>query len=248
MLNCNSYNIGIDGHHFSIQRIRYETYRRFNAKPSVLLLNTDFISTLAHAADPQYEREQYFPYLKDTALFNAVAEENHFTWLDRYCPLVRYFGYKEDVAHGVESFLGKKHFNDGGMHKGYRGDNWAWGRAIIKIDTLRNVEIDWNVVKELEDFVAASEDEGIQVVFVKAPVLRPLLEQLSDISLTDSIYVSIARRHHVPVLDYYYSSIGLDSTYFYNPSHLNAMGADMFTTELCRDLERVVCLSSCPGG
>ena len=241
LLKCNSYNIGIEGHHFGVQMIRYTTYRRFNRKPSVIVLNTDFLSTLSNSAESQYELEQYFPYICDTALCDAVAADNDITWLERYCPLLRYFGYRDDIAHGIESFFGRKHFSDGGLYKGYRGNDWHWNRASLADDnTHYQVDISAEIVGKLEDFVEAAEEEGIQVVFVKAPFYRPLLERFSDVArATDSIFVSIADRHQVPILDYYYSPVGLDSTNFYNPSHLNAKGAEIFTTELCRDLEGV---------
>lgn len=108
LLECNSYNLGLDGHPFDAQLIRYKTYRRFNLKPSLIIVNTDFLSSLHNSAESQYEREQYFPYINDSILINSIAEVKHITWLERHVPLIRYFGYREDIADGLESFLGEK--------------------------------------------------------------------------------------------------------------------------------------------
>lgn len=240
LLDLNSYNLGFDGHPLDAQLVRYDTYRRFNSKPSVILLNTEFLSTLHNSADFQYEREQFFPYINDSELIDAFAKAKHISWLERHIPLLRFFGYREDMENGIQSFFGVKVFFDGGMHKGYRGNNFAWDRASLKEDMVRPVEIDWDVVPQLDGFVKQSSDEGIQVVFVKSPVYRPLMDHFSGIAITDSIYTSIADRYHVPILDYYYSLIGLDSTNFCNPSHLNKKGAELFTTELCEDLKGIL--------
>ena len=239
-LNCNSYNLGFDGHPLDAQLVRYETYRRFNPKPSVILLNTEFLSTLHNSAEFQYEREQFFPFINDSELIDAFSQAKHISWLERHVPLLRYFGYREDMENGIKSFFGEKEFFDGGMHKGYRGNNFAWDRASLKEDKVRPVEIDWDIVPQLDSFVKRSSDEGIQVIFVKSPVYRPLMDHFSGIEVIDSIYTSIADRYHVPILNYYYSPIGLDSTNFCNPSHLNKKGAELFTTELCGDLKDIL--------
>ena len=243
LLRCNSYNLGLDGHPFDGQLIRYDTYRRFNSKPSLIILNTDFLSTLHNSADSQYEREQFFPYINDSELIDAVANAKHISWLDRHLPLFRYFGYRYDINNGIKAFLGERKFVDGGLYKGYRGNNYQWDRASLDKDTVWVVEVDSLIVTQIDRFVKDSKNEGIQVIFVKAPVYRPLLNHFSGIFLTDSIFASIANKYNVPILDYYYSPLGLDSLNFYNPSHLNKEGSELFTTELCMDLDSLVKLN-----
>lgn len=240
LLGCNSYNLGLDGHTFNAQLIRYDTYRKFNSKPSLVLVNTDFLSTFSNSSDPQYEREQFFPYIKDSRLIKSVAKDKHITLLERYVPLLRYFGYRDDIESGIAAFWGKSVFPDGGMHKGYRGNDYLWDQASLKKDTIHDVEIDWGIVAQLDSFVNESINEGVRIVFVKSPVYRPLLDHFAGISQTDSIYNAIAGEYHIPVLDYYYSPIGLDSSFFYNPSHLNKKGSEAFTRELCEDLQSVL--------
>ncbi len=46
LLNCDSYNLGIDGHGIEYQILRYDTYCRYNNPPQVVLVNIDFLSTL----------------------------------------------------------------------------------------------------------------------------------------------------------------------------------------------------------
>lgn len=240
LLSCNSYNLGLDGHAIDFQLIRYDTYLRYNSSPKLILLNTDFLSTLHNTAESQYEREQFFPYINDSELMSRVSETKKISIADRFIPLKRYFGYREEIEDGILSFFGKNTFGDGGMYKGYRGNNYAWDRGmIIGGDTIITERIDSSSVQLLEAFSARVINEGIGLVFVKSPVYSPLLSHFSNISQSDSIFAYVAKQNGIPIFDFYDCSISQDSSFFYNPSHLNKRGSDIFTSMLCDSLRRI---------
>lgn len=236
MLHCNSHNLGLDGHYLDFQLIRYDTYRRFNAKPKVVLMNVDCFSTLGITADSRYEREQFFPYFFDETLVDAVAEAKKITWIDRHVPMVRYFGYRDEFERGVESFFGKKDFFDGGMHKGFRGDNAPFNGSMIPERPIK-LGVETGTVEMLDSFVKASCEEGIQVVFVKQPVYYKLMAKVANVHETDSVFYSIADKYDVPILDYYNRLFNHDSTCFMTAVHLNKKGSELFTMALCHDLD-----------
>lgn len=238
MLHCNSHNLGLDGHYIDFQLIRYDTYRRYNAKPKVVLMNVDCLSTLGITADSRYEREQFFPYFFDDTLISRVAAIKQITWIDRHVPLVRYFGYRDEFEWGIESFFGKKDFFDGGMHKGYRGDGGRLGLGpIVDVDTMVKVGANKQAVELLDSFAKRTNEEGIRLVFVKSPVFEPLLNKISNVDENDSIFEKIAEKYQIPILDYYHSAVSQDKTNFMTPSHLNKKGSELFTMELCHDLD-----------
>ena len=240
MLNCNSYNLGMVGHGIDYQIIRYDTYCRYNNLPKVVLVNTEFISTLGISAEDQYEREQFFPYIYDKELISKIAATKKITWMEEYIPLVRYFGYREEFENGFLSFFGKDDFFDGGMHKGYRGNNYEWDRgSILSKDTIVLASINMEAVDLLDSFVQRLCDDGIKIVFVKSPVYQPLMDRFENIEESDSVYASISRKYGIPVLNYYYSDICADSSNFYHPSHLNKKGSELFTRALCHDLDSI---------
>ncbi len=238
MLNLNSYNLGIDGHSLQFQLIRYKIYRRFNPKPHTILLNICFFGTYNIMSDVQYEREQFFPYVNDTELMGLVAETKHLTWMDRHVPLYRYFGYREEVETGLASFFGKTEFTDDGLYKGYRGNDYSWETTEMLKDSLKS-DIDEKQVRELENFAEDCCNEGIPLVFVKYPVCYPIVDRVSNLRVTDSIFDAIAKRYNVSVLDYYHADITKDRSNYYNYNHLNKKGSELFTKELCHDLDSV---------
>ena len=207
MLGLNTYNLGIDGHTLRYQLIRYETYRRFNPQPKVILLNVCFFGTFSIMADEAYDREQFFPYINDETLISQVAEAKHITWLDRHLPLYRYFGYREDFENGVSAFWGNSDFQDGGMHKGFRGNDNSWSSEGIPEKVCDSID--------------------------------PILEHVGNLRESDSIFETVAGRYNMPILDFYHSDISRDSTNYYNYSHLNSKGAELFTIELCRKLDSI---------
>ena len=238
VLKLNSYNLGFDGHPIDFQLIRYNTYRRFNSPPKIMLINTAFMGTLDVTAHIQYEREQFFPYICDDTLISAVADVKQITWFDRHIPLYRYFGYREDFENGISSFFGENHFIYGGMHKGYKGKTEDWDRGLLlPLDTLITLPVHLDAVHMLDSLTDVSCQEGIKVVFVKYPIYYPLRAKFTNIAQFDSIYESIAYRHNVPILDYSFSYISMDSSYYVNPTHLNSLGAEHFTIRLCHDLD-----------
>ena len=237
LLNLNSYNLGLDGSNIDFHIIRYDTYRRFNSKPKIVLINTMFGGILGTSADSQYEREQYFPFIHDKELISRVAEAKKITWIDRHVPLVRYFGYREEFENGILAYFGKTDFLDGGMHKGYRGNEYGWMRASLTMDTIFNVPIEKQSVVLFDSFSKQLKEEGIEVVYVKSPFYYQLKAKIANLEQTDSIFDSISRKYNIPILDYYYSDISIDSMNFYNPGHLNKRGAELFTKELCNGLD-----------
>jgi len=237
LLHGNSYNLGIDGHQLDMQLIRYDTYRRFNPAPDVILLNTDFLSTFSILADPRYEREQFFPFMADRELVSRVKEQKDLTLLDRYCPLARYYGYRKEIDNGVAAFFGKRDFDDMGLYKGYRGNDYPWKDVLPSVPS-RNILLDTSLVSLLDGFVRKSQEEGIQVVFVKSPVYTPALDSFVDLDTFDSTLAEIADRYKIPVLDYTRAPFCSDSTFFYNASHLNRRGSELFTGILCEDLKQ----------
>ena len=54
------------------------------------------------------------------------------------------------------------------------------------------------------------------------------------------MYDTIATRFNIPILDYNDIPLCYDTAYFYNGTHLNRTGAEIFTTKLAQDLESLL--------
>lgn len=237
LLGINSYNIAIDGHAFWYQKLRYETYCRFNDKPKTIIIDLD-LGSLGTDEGYAYEREQFFPYICDHCLIDQIAKDKRITFFDRYLPFYRYYGYREDIENGITSFLGKRTFVDGNIHKGYRGEERVWKSASLRMDMVLCAPT--GMADELKVFVRERKSEGINVILVEFPVYFMLRKKYSNLDEIETIYRTIAQHNEIPLLDYSHTSICYDTNYYYNYSHLNKLGSEMFTELLCHDLDSLL--------
>ncbi len=228
ILNLFTYNIGIDGSTFNRQIERYKIYRLYNRKPSYIIQNIDFFSTLGYRIG--YEREQYFPYLINRQCMSIFQEP--FYWYE-YIPFNRYVGYSDLMKDAIHN----EYKNNQNLYKGYGGQNAIWdGKALNDLDSI---EFTYNkCVKDMFiDYIAQAKRDSITMIFVYAPFYIEGLRKVTNLEESFAIFDSIANEFDVPILDYTYSYLSYDTTYFYNASHLNKQGAELFSTMLANDLD-----------
>ena len=237
ILGISSYNLGIDGHPWSpCQPLRYDTYVRFAPKPKYVVIVIDE-STFAIQEEP-YEREQFFPYFWiDDSLVTQVRGIKQITFMDRYCPLWRYIGYRKWIEAGVASTFGKQHFEDDGVYKGHRGNDWPWERASLDILDSITLDIKPCVIDSLIAFIDNRKEEGQEVILVKIPIFHELQERFTNHQEMCRVCDSIAAVKQIPLIDYWNHPIVQDNSYFYNSTHLNIEGANLISCQLAHDIE-----------
>lgn len=242
MLNCNSYNLGIDGHAWDYYLIRYNTYRRFSSQPKTIIIDID-VGAMGNSADSQYEREQFFPYFFDDSLVSLVKDDKEFSLFDRKCPLIRYFGYRDLIDNGILSFFGKQQFEDDGLYKGFRGNEYPSDESSFASIDRMLMSNDSVSVKSIMHFIDEMDSLGTKVCMVKIPTYFKLLNRCDNLTVMNSLYDSIANSTKAILFDYWNSPICYDSTCFYNCSHLNKKGSELFTTKLCHDIDSLQLLN-----
>lgn len=238
ILGISTYNLGIDGHSwYPCQPLRYDTYMRYaDKKPKYIIINID-MGTFGIMNEPMYEREQFFPYFwLDDSLVSAVREMKEFSIMDRYCPMWRYIGYRRWIEAGVASTFGKEHFEDDGVYKGHRGNEYPWDRASLNTMDSVTIEFYQDEVESFIRFIEQRKTDGQKVVLVMSPVYYELQDRFTNREEMCVRYDSIAKVADVVLLDYWNNPIVKDSTYFYNSTHLNKRGADIFTTQVAHDI------------
>jgi len=231
----NFYNLGIDGHPINYQIIRYNTYRRFNHKPKYIIQNIDFMTfSISHT---EYEKEQFLPFIFDDTLMNEVKEDMKINWIELKIPLIRYFGYHEIFKNGFKSFFGENKFVDGGLNKGYRGNKIAWNGAEFNKTKVIFYAKDPVALKLFSSYLAKSKKEGIKVILVSAPLYFEAARKIKDLKGLNAMFIYLARKYDLKLLDYMNDSISYDRSNFYNAMHLNKKGAELFSSKLANDLK-----------
>lgn len=234
-LGVNSFNLGIDGSAINRQIIKYRKYRDLHGAPTYLIQNID-LGTMDYTYG--YEREQFFPYFfYDRALIEDFDQYEKFSFLEKYCPCYRYLGYKEVLLEALFHDNTGHHFEY--LTKGYLGreDNWD-GFTLAKLDSIV-CSCDTNAINLFVEFLNQVRMQGTRVLFVYAPVYHVAREKMTNESHMFDMYDSIASMLDIPILDYNDITMCYDTTYFYNATHLNKTGAELFTTKLAHDIDSI---------
>lgn len=236
VLDINSINLGIDGSAINRQMIKYKKYIDIHKYPKYVIQNIDFATMDTTYG---YEREQFFPYFfYDRDLINDVNKYEKCSFAERWIPCYRYLGYKDVL---LEAFFydNTQHYFEF-LEKGYKGHELPWdGTALEALDTVV-CSCNPYAFKEYTSFLTSVMQNGTEVIFVYAPMYYKVVEKMTNKDEMYYMYQELASQFKIPILDYTDMSICYDTTYFYNGTHLNKIGAEIFTTQLAHDLDSLL--------
>jgi hypothetical protein len=226
ILDMNTYNLGIDGSAINRQIIKFDRFVSLHGYPRYLIQNIDFFTMNKSVG---FEKEQYYPYFFiDKQLKQMVDESENYFWADKYLPLYRYIGFNEIVL--------KHLFSKDTLFKGYLEHDQKYDGSMIEQMTTVQISRDSEMIQEFDKFLHVLSQNGTQVIFVYAPIYHEVIKKCEQADLVYEMYDSIASKHNIPILNYFNDSICFDNKYFYNATHLNKTGAELFTSKLARDL------------
>ena len=233
ILDVNSFNLGMDGSAINRQMIKYKKYCELHGEPKYLIQNID-LGTMSYTMG--YEREQFFSYFfYDRDLLNEYDQYENFSWGEKYVPCYRYLGY-EDVMTEAIFHDNKKHFFEY-LNKGYFSSDKEWDGSVLYAMDSVECAIDSNALSLFINFLQEEIDNGVKIIFVYAPIYIGAREKMVNEEEMFAMYDSIAKKFDIPILDYNDIPMCYDTTYFYNATHLNRMGAELFTTKLAHDID-----------
>ena len=234
ILGVDSYNISVDGRCIDAEIVMYHAYRQHKPKPKLIIQNIDWG---ALQGSNMYEREQYLPYLYKDDLYEQTKESEQFSWSDRYLPLVRYAGYTEVIKEGL---CLKNKLVRPTQYKGYVAHDDEWDGSTFNSITSIHFDCKPKVVELFDEYLAQCKEEGIEVVLVYAPIYIGVTERMDSVQSMFDLYQSFADRYDFPILNYTYDSICYNTDYFYNATHLNKKGSELFSVKLALDIKELL--------
>lgn len=237
VLNSNSYNMGMDGSPFDVQYVRYEAYILNNTSPNVIIQNVDWDTMDKNI--PVYQKYQFLPFTNDLFFKKLLLENKLLPKVDIYLPCLKYSGETKAIQIGFSEFFGIKHFLSE-KHKGFApsdknwdGRNFEIRKSLGKIDRKRNLEIE----NLFDTFLSDCKQKKIRVILVFAPVYYELVNYFANYNELLLYYKDIADKYDIDFLDYSLDPISYDKNNFYNATHLNKKGSELFSTELANRLK-----------
>lgn len=236
VLNVNSYNLGIGGHPFNVQYLKYKLYEKYNVKPKLIVQNIDF-STL-NSSKIGHEREQLFPFVFD-GLLNHYLVNFGYNRLELTLPLYRYFGYQMVIKNGMFEYFGIKHYNLQPSYKGYRPEQGKWDGSELEKLSIIKPSMDQTTIRLFDEYLLYCKKNNIKVVFVNTPVYYKATRKLANKVKFNSLIYSFSKKYNIPYMDYTNDSLCYDTSYFTVAVHLNKKGAELFSLKLSNDLKKM---------
>lgn len=237
-LNLKAYNFGMDGQNFWLQYLRHKEYLKHNKPPKLIILSVDVFS-LEKRKD-LYELNQFLPYmLWNKNIIKFTSSYNGFTYKDYYFPLLRYGG----KIRKIENLLNLEQVDNIEVtfrQNGFKGMERKWNddlaKAKLKMAQYK-IEIDSSSVNLFNQFLIESKENNIKVILVYTPEYidgQKFVENRNEII---KIYKDFAIKYNLLFLDYSNDDLCKKKELFYNSSHLNKKGADIFTRKLSSELK-----------
>lgn len=233
ILETNSYILGFDGSHLNRQIVKYKIYNHYQKiKPNVIIINIDFFALDWRDG---YEREQFFPFMWNPCILKEIRTIEPFSFGENYIPMYRYLTHAGILIHLQETLI------DDGLYKGFCGVDRTWNPTEYNNISEIHFNKNENTYRMFESFLNERTEGGIRIIFCYAPMYYGVTKKINNIQEMYDTYQEIAEKYNIPILDYTHDNISYDTLYFYNGTHLNKKGAELFTEKLAHDLDSMGC-------
>jgi hypothetical protein len=234
------YNLGMEGYKIPFQITKYQIYRKRNKKPKICIQIVDHFS-LTYRPD-LYDIEQFLPYLNNPDLTIQLKKYEGFSWVDYNLPYFRYFGKSNVILAGFLELFKLKRFESTG-YKGYYPKNTAiWEPAFDRLKTENpegeTIKLNQEVVQLMDKFTDKLADDSIKHIIIYAPEYSEFHQYIKNRDSISNIYEAIASKHNSTYfIDFKDSAICHNKSLFYNPTHLNKNGAEIFSASINKYLK-----------
>jgi hypothetical protein len=237
-LNLTAYNFGIDGHNFWLQYLRHLELLKHNNKPKKIILAVDLYSL--QKRDDLYESDQFLPYmLWNKNIKKYTSSYKGYTKYDYDIPLIRYAGKFQALKGSIKMLLTGSS-NKTYRNKGYLGMDLKWNSdfdtAKAKMESYE-VKLHQQSIQLFESFIQECKREKIDLILVYTPEYIEGQNFVSNRKEIIQIYEDLSTKYSLTFYDYSTDEICLDKNLFYNASHLNKFGAELFTRKLAIEIK-----------
>ncbi len=237
-LGMNAYNMGIDGHNFWLQYLRHSLLMEHNPAPKIIIHSIDY-STLQKNRD-LYKLEQFLPYMMNNQkIIEATQSYNGFSYYDYRIPFIRYIGKNETIDNAFK-VLFRPSRNTEELERGYLPQDQTWNDDLMKAQRKLKqyeIKIDTPSVHLFDEYLRECRDKDITVIFVYTPEYIDGQKFIKNREVVFTLFRMFSQKYDVPFLDYSDDSISFHKKYFFNSTHMNRNGTELFTKRLMHDLK-----------
>lgn len=233
-----AFNFGRVGTQTDLQVAVLKAYLRHNRKPQLVVQNLDAFTfvTSRELLDPA----MYVPYLDDSVLYESLKKFDPEVMKSRYVPLYGYVVPDMNLTWltGLKALVGIDPKEDYFLGFSPRSRTWNDDFSSYKASNPHGVAfaIEPAGVQALEELIELCQENGIQLVLVYSPEYEGMQKMTNNRLQIFARFRELSARYHVPFWDYSHWEFTDDTHYFYNSQHLNAAGAELFSSDIAHRL------------
>jgi hypothetical protein len=229
-----AFNLGRNGSQSDMQLAVLKAYLEHNRTPETVIHSLDSFSF--EATREVYNPAQYVPYLYDDELYRPLHQFDPYAWKSRYLPL---YGYVVDDMSlswivGLGALLGWSPPED--FFLGFNPRSKPWTDDFQRFKNGNSEGVHWPIdpegIQSVEQLIHVCQQRGIQLIFVYSPEYMEMQQLTKNRTEVFNRFHELATRYHFPLWDYSDWRYADDTKYFQNSQHLNATGAEIFSSDL----------------
>ena len=225
-----AYNMGLDALFFGQYNAMIQEYLTYEKKSKYIVLACDFdnlsLKTLIR------KPEMYYAYIHNKFIYNCLSKIEPVEMMKaKYIP-----GYL--LALYNKNFYNSILFKDNNTisTKGFYPLDQPF---VVNEKKPFNAAYDSSVYYDLKATVNEICQKGIKVIIVMTPMYKEGYKLIMNAEDIKDKYRALTNQN-VFFLDYTQDSLSTQKQLFYNYSHLNTIGANLFSNEFARDLKAII--------
>jgi hypothetical protein len=237
------YNFCLDGTRFMQYNGLIRELNEYSDNCALVVMAETFFSL--SSVDRLTEVDRFIAHINNDNIYGSLhAIQPELSWKLRYVPFYKFIvarhSYYKASALGLRSKLEKAHWDD--SLKGYTPRNKEWEADQDYLNTIMEpipIEIDSAAVREYKKTLDALRKKGRKVLIIIPPIQENGLRLLPDLEAVRKTLASM-QGEGVYFRDFSRSDLSYDKKYFYNNSHVNATGAEIFSARLATTIDSIM--------
>lgn len=234
-LNKSVYNYGFDGQTFWLEYLRHLEIEKQNKTSKYIILLLE-VGTFSRSKN-LYKHEDFLPYmLHNQNMKTYLLPYKYYEASDFDIPLKRY------TSQGME-FIYWFWKDSNSRVKGYAPNDKSWNNDLENAKKINNkitIPIDKKDLALFEQFVTEAKKNNKQLILLTTPDYIEGQEYIENCKENITLYEKLAKKHGIPYLNYYQDSMMYNQSLYYNASHLNKKGAEIFSKKIAHDLKKFI--------
>jgi hypothetical protein len=239
----NSYNAGVEGGNLHEFKLTLDGYLTNHPPPKYLILTIDILSFDLRKKIFNYT--QYLPYTNNKEVKERLHESGHNTLMFQLFPFLQLTAY-DDHTRGniIKGLIGQNELPEGDIqHKGYLSNtgNRLNESSIKPVSPSKKAEITKEGLLILNNIIETCKANNIKIIFTYAPEYQK--QNQNTFVNKDEFFKTIqalALAHNITYMRHDELIMCQDANLFANVSHVNKIGADVYSHILADQLNTVI--------